>query len=100
MDNRDAFIAKLKAQLDEWNADLDRWEARTRQSQANSQIAYNEQLTTLRQHRDDAQQRLTQAQQATGSAWDEMKLGLEEAWARVALAFTQARERFNQQKAA
>ncbi|HEY3378760.1 MAG TPA: hypothetical protein VGL77_14830 [Armatimonadota bacterium] len=100
MDTREAFVAKLKAQLDEWNADIDKMEARARQAQADKQIAYNEHLVTLKQHRDTAQQQLAQVQQSSGDAWEEMKLGIEAAWARIAEAFTHARARLDEPKAA
>ena len=100
MDSRDAVIEKLKAQLDEWNADIAQMEARARQASADKQIALNAQLDGLRKHRDDAQQRLAQFQQASGNAWDEMKVGIEEAWTRIGMAFMKARAQFDETKAA
>jgi len=100
MDTRDAFVAKLQAQLDEWNADLDKLEARARKAQADQTITDNEHVTALRQHRDDAQQRLAQMQQATGDAWEDMRQGMEEAWAHIAKAFTNARARLDELKSA
>ena len=98
MDSRDAFIAKLKAQLDEWNAELDQMEARAREAQADQQIAYHEHIADIRRHRDDFQQRFAQIQQATGNAWEEMTKGVEDAWARMGQAFAHARARLDESK--
>ena len=99
MDNRDAFVAKLKAQLDDWNAELDQFEARARKARADQQAAYNQQLADLRRRRDDAQQRLMQLQQASAEAWDEIKRGADDAWAELASAFANARERLRDKAA-
>jgi len=34
MNKREQYIEKLKAQLDEWNAEVAKWEAKTRSAQA------------------------------------------------------------------
>jgi len=100
MDTRDAFIAKLKAQLDEWDVELDQMEACARKAQTDQQIAYHEHIADIRQHRDDFQQRLAQIQQATGNAWEEMTQGVEDAWARIGQAFVNARARLDESKSA
>lgn len=98
MDTRDAFVAKLKAQLDEWNAELDQMEARSRKVQADQLVAYHEHIAVIRRHCDDAQQRIAQIQQATGNAWEEMTQGAEEAWARIGQGFVNARVRLDELK--
>ena len=100
MDTREAFIAKLKAQLDEWSADIAKMDARARQLAADQQIAYNEQIATLKQHRDDAQQRLAQVQQSSGVAWEAMVQEIEGTWARFGQKFANARARWDQSTAA
>ena len=100
MDTRDAYVAKLKARLEEWNAEIDKLVARSRQAQADKQIAFHEHIATLQQHRDTAQQQLTQLQQASANAWEEMKQGIEDAWARIDQAFAKARTRLDESKAA
>ncbi len=100
VENQDAYVAKLKAKLDEWNAQLHQLEALAGAAQADKQQVYNEHIATLQQHRDSAQQQLAQLQQASGGAWEDMKHGLEEAWMRIDQAFVKARARFNESKAA
>jgi len=64
MSERDAYVKKLKAQLDEWNADTDRLEARARKAGAEASLAYERQAKTLRRQRDDAKARLAEVQNA------------------------------------
>jgi hypothetical protein len=98
MDTRDAFVVKMKAQLDQWNAELDQLEARAHLVQAEQQLAYHEHLATLRQHCHEAQLRLAQIQQATGGAWEEMRQGVEAAWNLLVQAFAHARARMDELK--
>ena len=100
MDTREAFTAKLKAQVDEWNADIQKLEAKVCQMQADKQMDYNQQLDTLRQHRDQAQQHLTQVQQAAENTWESVKQEMESTWTRISNAFTNSRARWDQSKAA
>ena len=36
---RDAYVQKVKAKLDEWNAEIDRLEAQARQKEADAQTS-------------------------------------------------------------
>lgn len=40
MNKREQYIEKLKAQLDEWNAEVAKWEAKTRSAQVDMRIEY------------------------------------------------------------
>ena len=40
METRDQYIEKLKAQLDQWNAEVSKWEAKTRDAQAGMKADY------------------------------------------------------------
>ncbi len=93
--NKDAYVEKLKAQLDEWNADLDKLEAKARGAKADAQIKHEEQLASLRQHRDQAKQKLNEIQLSAGGAWEHLKQGAEDAWTRLKDAVTKAKSQFD-----
>lgn len=38
---RDAYVQKMKAKLDEWNSEIDRIEAKVDQAEAESKIEYS-----------------------------------------------------------
>ena len=98
MDSRDLFLTKLKAQLDAWNMELAQWEAWAHQAQIDQQQAFHAHLVSLRQHRDDVQQRLVLIEQATGDAWQELAQGMDGARACISIAFAQARAHLDQLK--
>lgn len=80
MSNRDAYVEKLKAQLDQWNAEIDKLEAKGRELQADAQVSYNKRLEDLRIRRDAAAAKLKEIQEAGESAWEDLKAGTEMAW--------------------
>ena len=93
--NRDAYLEKAKAQLDEWNADLDKLEAKSRGAKADAKIKYDEQLTALRQRRDKAKQKFAEIQSASEDAWESLKQGAEDAWNSLKEAVTKAKSQFD-----
>lgn len=100
MDNRDAFVAKLKAKLDEWNADIDKMDAQAREAKADRQIEINNRITELRRRRDEADERLMRLQQSSGDGWEDMRQDLEDTWDRITSAFSQAWDQIGRSKAA
>ena len=94
MSERDAYIEKMKAQLDAWNAKIDQFEAQARKAGADAQLQYEKQLEELRESRDDAAKHLKELQVASNEAWESLQRGAENAWDEMARAFKNAAERF------
>jgi DNA repair ATPase RecN len=94
MSKRDAFVNRLKAQLDEWNADLDRLEARMRGAETGLKMKYEERMAALRRQRDEAKRRLSQIQEAAEDSWEHLKQGTEDAWAALKGAVARALDEF------
>jgi len=90
MSTRDAYLEKLKAKLDEWNAEIDRLEAKSRGAEASVRAEYERKLGELRDLRDDARCRADKLESAGEDAWEEMKGGFEEFWNRTKSAFETA----------
>lgn len=95
MNKRDLYIDKLKAQLDEWNAEVAKWEAKSRGAQADMRIEYDKQLETFRRHRDQALQQMHKVQAATGDAWIDLVRGADDAWAKMRESFEKAQSHFH-----
>ena len=95
MSKRDAYVAKLKAQLDEWNAEVKKWEAKAKGAQADVRIEYEKQLDAFRRQRDQAMEQMRQVQTAAGDAWIDLVHGADEAWAKARDAFAKARAHFH-----
>lgn len=94
MSTRDEYVAKMKAQLDQWNAQAAHWEEKTRSAQAGVKAHYDKQLELLRARRDEAMTSLRQLQVATSDAWMDMMQGVDAAWQALGEAFDKAHAHF------
>ena len=83
MGQRDEYVEKMKAQLDQWNTDIAKWEAKAKDVQAEGRAEYEKRLEALRGHREQAMYQMKLLQGAAGEAWLEMMRGTDEAWARM-----------------
>ncbi len=93
-EKRDAFVKKIKASIDEWNAEIDRLKARAEQAEAEARIEYHDEIQELKNYRDDARKRLSRLEQAGEGAWEDMKAGVEMAFEAMSQAVSSARNRF------
>ncbi len=91
---REEYIAKLKTQLDQWNAEMAKWESQAAEAQANMGAEYEKQLAAIRQHQDQVAGQLRKVQAASGDAWMELQRGADEAWAAMRKAFEKASSQF------
>jgi DNA-binding transcriptional MerR regulator len=96
MSNRDAYVQKLKAKMDEWNDEIDKLAAKADQAEAESRIEYEKRLEELRAKRKDVEDKIAEVQQAGESAWEDLKEGLENSWEILKASFTKAKSRFEQ----
>ena len=94
MANRDEYVEKLKARLDEWNAELARWEAKAKVAETDARLDFQRHIDALRQQRDGAISQLKNVQTAAGDAWLEMARGADHAWEQMRDAFDKARSHF------
>jgi hypothetical protein len=85
--NRDDYVAKLKAQIDEWNAQAAKWEAGSAK-----------QLEQFRAQRDAALAEVRRVQNASADAWRDMIRGADSALKSVQEAFDKARKQFDKKK--
>jgi hypothetical protein len=92
--SRDAYVAKMKTQLDERNAELARMEEKGRKASDDAKVQYEKSLQDLRKRQEEAQQKLTQIQQANVAAWEDLKGGAEAAWTAMEASMKQAWSRF------
>jgi hypothetical protein len=79
-EKKDAYVKKLKAKIDEWNAEIDKLAAKAEQAEADSKIAYHERLDDLRTKRKDMEDKMAALQQAGEGSWQGLKQGLEQSW--------------------
>ncbi len=92
--DRDAYLAKVKATLDRWNAEIDKIEARMKEAQADAKVEYEAQLKEMRDQRDKAEEQLTEARQASEKAWEDMNKSFIDAWDSIHDGFQRAMKNF------
>lgn len=90
--DRDAYVEKMKASIDDWNDQIAKVQERAEKVQAEARSQYKKQLQDLRARRDEAQARLKEAQAASDKAWEDLHSGYEAAWDNK--AFQDAMSRF------
>jgi uncharacterized coiled-coil DUF342 family protein len=93
-ENRDAYVQKLKAKLDEWDAEIDKLSAKIDQADAQAKIEHEKRLEEFRARREEVKNKLAELQQAGGGAWEDLKQGLENSWEILKTSFTRAKSEF------
>lgn len=91
---RDAYVEKLKAQLDEWNAELDKLEAHARKADAEERMRYEARITALREKEQQARETLKLILKAKDDAWGDLKHGVESAWSSLKSSLSEAKSEF------
>jgi len=81
--NRDEYVAKLKTQIDQWNAQAAKWETQSAR-----------QMQEFRAKRDAAMNELKRMQGASADAWKDMMQGADAALKSMQAAFEKARSEF------
>lgn len=94
MMQREEYVEKLKAQLDQWNAEISKWEAKAAGAQAEMQAEAAKRLEELRGRRDEALYQMKLMQNASIDAWMDLMRGTEQAWKSLHDAFDRARSHF------
>ena len=95
MSNRDAYVQKLKTKLDEWNATIDKLQAKADQAEAETKIAYENQLADLQAMREDVDEKISEMEQADESALEDLKQGVENSWQILKVGFSNAKSEFD-----
>ncbi|MDX1795504.1 MAG: coiled coil domain-containing protein [Hydrogenovibrio sp.] len=94
MSKKDAYENKLRAQLEEWRAEIDLLKAKAHKAEANLQIDYYQKIEELNASMETARKKLSELEDASGGAWEDIKIGLENAWDDLEAAIDSAKSRF------
>jgi len=71
-ENRDAYVARMKRQLDELNAKLDELEAKAKEAKEDARDKYKEEMSKLRHQSKLAVGKLDELKAAGEDKWDAM----------------------------
>jgi len=92
-EKRDAFVQKLKAKIDEWNAEIDRLSARADQAEDEARAEYHNEIQRLKLYQEYPEHKLKEIQEAGQEAWEDLKSGAEMAFDAMSEAINSARKR-------
>lgn len=93
--NRDQFVETLKAQIDQWNADIAKLEARMKDASGEAERQYAEVIAETSRYRADAQARLAEGLKSSSDSWDRTRGDMETAWKDISEGFRKAWGRFS-----
>lgn len=94
MSNRDEYIRKMQAKLEEWNTEIDALTAKAGEVKADVRNEYNELIASLKIKQSAARQKIVEFQHVGESAWEELKSGTDQAWASIRETIDLIKSRF------
>ena len=94
MVNREDYLAKMKAQLEQWNDQVATWDSTAHRARHGAKTRLKKEIGILRSRLDDAMFRLELAQGASAEAWQDIKRGAEEARKNMEQSLEKARTHF------
>lgn len=94
MKNKEAYIQKLHAKIDEWNADIDKLKAKADQVEADAKIEYQKQIETLKTKSNEIERKVTEISRSSEDAWQDLKAGIDLAREAMNQAIRSATSRF------
>ena len=92
--DKDLYIQKLHARLDQWNANIDKLRAKADKAEAGVRQEYFKQIEYLQGRRKEAEGKLAEMRAAGGDAWEDLKIGVGMAWDAMEEAIKSATSRF------
>jgi len=94
MSDKEAYLQKMQAKLDEWDANINALKAKTSGASADAQIELNKQVESLQSERNEMNQKYKELKDASEDAWEDIRDGAEAAWGRATDSFKNAIDRF------
>ena len=95
MVNREEYVAKMKQQLDQFNAQMAAWESAARDAKTEARTELKKQIGILKSRIDDMAFRMELLKGASAEAWQEVARGAEEARKAMQVSFERARAKFD-----
>lgn len=94
MTTKQVYQKEIEAKLDLLDAQIAEMRAKTDLASAELKVRYQEQLRVLTERRETASQKLDELKHSSEAAWENMKVGVENAFGELKTAFDQAMAQF------
>jgi hypothetical protein len=77
MSQKEAYIQKLQAKFDQWDAEIAKLTAKAKQADADARVEYHERIDDLQTKRKEVEEKVDELRQAGDAAWEDLKVGVE-----------------------
>ena len=94
MSVKEEYQKKLQDELDEWGKEIDKLKVVADKAKSGLQKEYHKEIEELRDHQAAAQGKLHELKEESEDAWEDLREGIELAWAALGQALKSAASRF------
>ncbi len=92
---RDAYVEKLKGNIAMWNGEIDEFQAKAGKAKDEVQVEFKKQIEEMKAKRLALENKMSNLQQASEDAWEEVKTGVDIARQILGQAVKAAKDKFN-----
>lgn len=96
LEKKKAYQEKIDVQLKEWTAKIDALKAKADKAKADAQVIYKEKVENLRAQQEAARGKFQELKDSGEDAWEEIKVGLDNALEDLKGAFNRAKSKFKE----
>ncbi len=94
LENREAYIRKLKAKIDEWNAEIDKLAAKAKRVKAEKEIEYHDQIEALRGKRGEVEEKIAELRKGGEATWEDLRKNVDRSWEALKEGYAAAKARY------
>lgn len=94
METKDAYKQKLNSQLKEWNAQINLLVAKVENAASDVKLKYAHELDEIKAKQHEAAQKLKEIEDASGDAWEKLKVSADKVWDDLRTGIAQAISKF------
>lgn len=94
MSDKELYQQKLRAQLDEWTAEVDKLKAKASAASADAQLEMTKHIGALEGKLEQGRAKLAELGEAGEDAWESAKEGVDSSWGALKSAFSDAVSKF------
>jgi uncharacterized coiled-coil DUF342 family protein len=91
---RDAYVEKLKGNIDKWNAELDVLQAKADQAKADAKVELGKHIAEIKAKRQALEAKMGELKNSADEAWEDVKKGVDVARQILGQAINSAKDRF------
>lgn len=96
LEKKKAYQEKIDVQLKEWTAKIDALKAKADKAKADAQVIYKKKVENLRAQQEAARGKFQELKDSGEDAWEEIKVGLDNALEDLKGAFNRAKSKFKE----